>query len=116
VPTIAVSANRTTVVGIIGARQYPNQARQIVRAAASSVVAASRMATRSFAAIFMASMTIARRFGTAGATESAKTPHTSVAVSRVFRSGTVHVSLRTIELDPAEWCRSSAGDRAVLTA
>ena len=72
VPTIAVPTNHATVAGIIGVRQYPNQARHIVIAAASNVVAASRTVTKGLAAIFTPSMTIPRPLGIASATASAE--------------------------------------------
>lgn len=100
VPTIAVPTNHATVVGIIEARQYPSQARHIVIAAASSVVAASMVATKGLVAILTPSITIARRLGIATAIPSASTTHTSIAVSRVFKSGAVHITLRKIELPP----------------
>src|SRR5579875_995003 len=102
VPTIAVPTNHATVVGIIEARQYPNQARHIVIAATSSVVAASITATKGLVAILTASITTTRRLGIATAIPSASTTHTSIAVSRVFKSRAAHFTLRKIEIPPAE--------------
>jgi hypothetical protein len=92
VPTIAVPTNHATVVGIIEVRQYPDKARPTVTAAASSVVVASKMVTNGLVATLTAPTTITRRLGLTSPNPSARTIHASVAVSRVFRSGTVHMA------------------------